>query len=160
MSSKKAYALDYAYQTSPKKEKKVQEDFKVIKSNKKKTAKLLKQHAKFNMLIASTVVFTMLMIISYRCNVITEKNFEIQKLEKELSSVNALYTAAEINLNKNSDVSYIEAYAKQQLGMQRPEKNQIIYINSEAETSVNKITEDSKFLLAFQKIKQAIINII
>ena len=41
----------------------------------------------------------------------------------------ALITS-QIDVEQNTDVSQIEAYAKQQLGMQKPDKNQTIYVNT------------------------------
>ena len=66
--------------------------------------------------------FAMSMIIIYRFNVINEKNLKSQALKKQ----------------QNTDLNKIEAYAKQQLGMQKPGKNQTIYVDtSEASRVVN-----------------------
>lgn len=61
----------------------------------------------------------MSVIITYRFGLINEKNLEVQNLEKELEIVSSQATTAQIEVDQNTDLNSIEAYAKQQLGMQK-----------------------------------------
>lgn len=103
-------------------------------SKRSKQAKT-KVQAKRKLANMSTVVvilcfFAMAMIITYRYNLISEKNLNSQKLKKELEEVESALITSQIDVEQNTDVSQIEAYAKQQLGMQKPDKNQTIYVNT------------------------------
>ncbi|MDO4282609.1 MAG: hypothetical protein Q4D02_03155 [Clostridia bacterium] len=79
--------------------------------------------------------FAMSMIIIYRFNVINEKNLQSQALKKELEQVDASLVSAQMEVEQNTDLNKIEAYAKQQLGMQKPGKNQTIYVDTSEEAS-------------------------
>lgn len=74
--------------------------------------------------------FGMAMIITYRFNLINEKNLEVQKLKSELVTAEATLTGSQIEVEQKTDINKIEAYAKQQLGMQKPDKNQTIYVDT------------------------------
>ena len=98
-------------------------------SKRSKQAKT-KVQAKRKLANMSTVVvilcfFAMAMIITYRYNLISEKNLNSQKLKKELEEVESALITSQIDVEQNTDVSQIEAYAKQ-----KPDKNQTIYVNT------------------------------
>lgn len=102
-------------------------------------------------------IFAMTMIIVYRYGVINEKNLNAQQLKKELVSTEAAISTAKINVEQNTDLNKIETYAKQQLGMQKPDKNQTIYIDtSNANTSVQ-VHEEKSF---FQDMSDSIKNFV
>lgn len=86
--------------------------------------------------------------LSYRYNLISEKNLQIQRLNIELNDVQAELTNAEIALSGMVDIEEIEAYAKQQLGMKEMSKNQIVYVETDTNTSI--ISPDKENL--FEKI--------
>jgi hypothetical protein len=50
-------------------------------------------------------------------------------LEKELNGINMTNSQMQIALEEKVDLSSIEQFAKEKLGMQRPDKFQINYIN-------------------------------
>lgn len=121
-------AYDFEPERKQKETKKVQ--FKVIK-NKNVNKNKAKKANKTSLVITTLLIFGMLIVINYRYNIISEKNLEVQRLQLEEAEVNALVTNAEIEYSKMVDIVEVEAYAKQQLGMQEPEKSQMVYVGSE-----------------------------
>lgn len=90
--------------------------------------------------------FAMSMIIIYRFNVINEKNLKTQALKKELEQVDSTLVSAQIEVEQNTDLNKIEAYAKQQLGMQKPGKNQTIYVDTSEANRVVDNKQDTTIL--------------
>lgn len=74
--------------------------------------------------------FAMGMLITYRYNLISEKNLKTQELKSNLATVEANLLNKQIEVEQSTDLNKIEAYAKQQLGMQKPDKNQTVYIDT------------------------------
>lgn len=144
MIANKNYAYDLSIAEPLRKEQpNIKKDFKVIKGNKKtvkknvKSAKIVSKKSRASLIITTLSIFTMLIILSYRYNIISEKNLKIQRLNIEQEKVNSILTNTEISVSQTIDKNFIESYAKQQLGMQKPEKVQIVYINSDYDTKVN-----------------------
>ncbi len=90
-------------------------------------------------------VFSMTMIIVYRFGVINEKNLYVQELKDNIVTTESAIATAKINVEQNTDLNKIETYAKQQLGMQKPDKNQIIYIDSSDTNTSVKLQENKSF---------------
>ena len=88
--------------------------------------------SKKNTLVVSMVlvVFAMSMIITYRYSLISEKNLKVQKLKSSLASVEAKLLNKQIEIEQKTDLNKIEAYDKQQLGMQKPDQSQTVYIDT------------------------------
>ncbi|MBR5228107.1 MAG: hypothetical protein IKV94_05690 [Clostridia bacterium] len=111
-----------------------------------------------SLVITTLSVFAMLVVISYRYNIISEKNLTVQRLEIEHTEAAALLTNAEVEYNKMVDIVEVEAYAKQQLGMQEPEKSQMVYLASDYEKQV--ISDSGNFITKIvDDIKQKIKDI-
>lgn len=121
-------AYDFEPERKQKETKKIQ--FKVIK-NKNVNKNKAKKANKTSLVITTLLIFGMLIVINYRYNIISEKNLEVQRLQIAEAEANALVTNAEIEYSKMVDIVEVEAYAKQQLGMQEPEKSQMVYVGSE-----------------------------
>lgn len=133
--------------------KKQEEKFKLIK-NKNINIK----SNKATLVLTTLAIFAMLMIVTYRYNLISEKNLKVQQLKDELETAKSELATTQIAVEKVMDVNYVEAYAKQQLGMQKPEKSQLIYINMENEESVKKTSSVNMIMSLVDKIKGAIKN--
>lgn len=104
--------------------------------------------------------FAMSMIIIYRFNVINEKNLQSQALKKELEQVDASLVSAQMEVEENTDLNKIEAYAKQQLGMQKPSKNQTIYVDTSEASKVVSTEQETTILESVTNfIRNAIKNI-
>lgn len=133
--------------------KKQEEKFKLIKNK--------NIHIKSNkatLVLTTLAIFAMLMIVTYRYNLISEKNLKVQQLKDDLETAKSELATTQIAVEKVMDVNYVEAYAKQQLGMQKPEKSQLIYINMENEESVKKTSSVNMIMSLVDKIKGAIKN--
>lgn len=133
--------------------KKQEEKFKLIK-NKNINIK----SNKATLVLTTLAIFAMLMIVTYRYNLISEKNLKVQQLKDDLETAKSELATTQIAVEKVMDVNYVEAYAKQQLGMQKPEKSQLIYINMENEESVKKTSSVNMIMSLVDKIKGAIKN--
>ena len=92
-------------------------------------------------------------VITYRYNVISEKNLQTQNLKSELSKVESNLLTSQIEVEQETDLNKIEQYAKQQLGMQKPDKNQTIYVDTSQTGSTVKVEDDDNL---FNKIIQGI----
>ncbi len=146
-------SLAYDLEVAPKKEYVPnKKDFKVIKSNVNKKVKAKK--SKLSLVLTVTALFSMLIIVSLRYNVISEKNLELQRLQMEETDVNSVLAMTEIEVEKTIDKDTVESYAKQQLGMQKPEKSQIVYINSEYETKVESVENNNIIQKGIDKLKE------
>ena len=84
---------------------------------------------------------------------ISEKNLEVQNLKKELNKVESGLVSSQIDVEQGTDLNKIEAYAKQQLGMQKPDKNQTIYVDTSIDEGT---TQVEKTLNVFEKIVENI----
>ena len=162
MIANKAYAYDFNIPAVEEDYVPSKKDFKIIKSPKIKTEvntnvqKQLKSKSKLSLILSVVAIFTMLIIISYRYNVISEKNLELQRLKINKSSVESELATTAIATEKMIDKDMVESYAKQQLGMQKPEKSQIVYINSKYETKVEEIENNNIFEKVVDKLKNII----
>ncbi len=143
-----AYDLN-RFEVAPKKTK--EPEFKVIKSKKQ----AVKPRSKVSLVVTAISIFAMLIVISYRYNLISEKNLEVQRQNMLLEDATSILATTEINAEQNSNLDYIESYAKQQLGMQKPEKSQIVYINANYDSEVKSLEEQN----IFSKLADSIKNI-
>ena len=143
-----AYDLN-RFEVAPKKIK--EPEFKVIKSKKQ----AVKPRSKVSLVVTAISIFAMLIVISYRYNLISEKNLEVQRQNMLLEDATSILATTEINAEQNSNLDYIESYAKQQLGMQKPEKSQIVYINANYDSEIKNLEEQN----IFSKLADSIKNI-
>lgn len=123
----------------------------------KKTA--VNEKIKVKTVFLISCLFVMLMVITYRYNVISESNLTLQNLKTELERVQSNLAATEMTVEQSTDLSKIEAYAKQKLGMQKPDKNQIVYIDTSKNANVVKEDNVSFVDKIIENIKGYINNI-
>lgn len=153
--SKRAYDYDF-YESGNAARKREYEYTEKVEKEKRytKVKKTENVNNKASAIFTVLGVFAMTMIIVYRYGIINEKNLNAQQLKKELVSTEAAISTAKINVEQNTDLNKIETYAKQQLGMQKPDKNQTIYIDtSNSNTSVQVPEGKSFFQGVFDGIK-------
>lgn len=130
------------------------------RKNRRKTAnKKPKAQAKAKTRVSSVVmivcVFIMALVLVYRYNVINEKNLKSQSLASDLTKAESALVTSQIEVEKNTDLNEIEAYAKQKLGMQKPDKSQTIYVDTSKTNNLVEIQNKSTFI---QKIEKNISN--
>lgn len=96
--------------------------------------------------IASVIIaFAMIMVMTYRFNIISEKNLISQQLKTDLEAAEANLLASKIAVEQNTNMDYIEAYAKQKLGMQKPTSSQTVYVDTSNITQVVEVSENLSF---------------
>lgn len=151
VATQRKYAYDYEETPKERKPRKA-----AVKKTEVKVEKKINNKSKVRLVASIITVFSMLMVITYRYNLINEKNLEVQSLKKEYKRVAAEVSLAQIELEQHLNLSMVENYAKQKLGMQKPEKNQIIYVDTRQEEYINNAEENNDF---FEQIKQTITDI-
>ena len=156
MPARKIYE-DY-YETGSTAKKRQLDTIYEEKSNRKTGKNVVnrpKLKRKSNILIFSFILtaFAMTMLITYRFNVISEKNLKdfdefwnYNTLKDELNSVEAALLNSQIDVEQNTNLDEIEAYAKQKLGMQKPDKNQTVYIDTSDSTAEVEEGESLNFI--------------
>jgi cell division protein FtsB len=111
-------------------------------------------------MISIIFVFSMIMLITYRYNVISEKNLVTQNLKSELETAESNLLAAKIAVEQDTNLDYIEAYAKQKLGMQKPTSSQTIYVDTSNITQVVEVNENLSVIENIvNKVKETLISI-
>lgn len=95
----------------------------VKKTEKKRT--VTRRAKKF---AAIGVLWMCAMLLLVRYAVITEQCRQVELLTNQLSETKAEVVQAQLDLNKEINLSYIEEYASTELGMVRPATSQEVYI--------------------------------
>lgn len=110
--------------------------------------------------ISIIFAFSMIMAITYRYNIISEKNLMAQKLKGDLDTAEATLLTSKISVEQSTNLDYIEAYAKQKLGMQKPTSSQTIYVDTSNITQVVEVNENLSVIgKIVSKLKESINNI-
>lgn len=128
---------NYEYSTNP---RKLQPDYqrKTRKRNLKIVEDVPRQEVKISaeqkrkhvkLTIAVIVIFSLLLTISYRNSEINEKFSEVQKLKKDLSSIEKENEQTEVGIQNSLNLNTIEKLAKEKLGMQKLTNKQTLYIS-------------------------------
>ena len=130
----------YQYETSPRKlepeytpiknpykSKKTTARKKDSKNEKEKALKIKKQ--KQRVIKYLTVGFLILFAISYRNSKIDESFAKVQKIKEELSEVKKQNAQLEVSIENGLNLNNLEQEAKEQLGMQKLNPRQIIYVS-------------------------------
>ena len=133
----------YQYETSPRKvqpdysprrtsrpQKSEEEQIKELREKKQKQNALKLAKRKHHKNIAVIVgLFLMLLTISYRNSLITEKFTEIQNIKSQLAAVEKTNGQTEVSIESSLNLKNIEKSAKKKLGMQKLENDQKVYIS-------------------------------
>lgn len=149
---------NYAYDYEEYRKEDKRPNIKLIK-NKNVSNKSKNKVSKVSLVFSTLCIFAMLVIISYRYNLISEKNLTVQRLEMSQIEAEALLTAAEVDYSKMVDIVEVEAYAKQQLGMQEPEKSQMVYLGSDYNKPIVANNTQGFFSNLLNSVKQKISEI-
>ncbi|MCR4434569.1 MAG: cell division protein FtsL [Clostridiales bacterium] len=104
----------------------VYEENKVLKEKKKHRTN---NRAKLRTVCAILIVFAACFTIIYRYAAITELNYKVVKQNKIYESIKDENTRLRVEISKETDLNKIRAVAESKLGMQRPDKYQIVYMN-------------------------------
>lgn len=111
-------------------------------------------------IISIITAFALLMVMTYRYNVISEKNLMSQQLKSNLEATEANLLASKIAVEQNTNIDYIEAYAKQKLGMQKPTSSQTVYVDTSNITQVVEVNGNLNVIESIiSKVKETISSI-
>lgn len=130
------------------------------KNKVRRNVKVNSKSKTFGVVCGVLCAFGMTIIMSYRYNLINEKNLAAIGLKSDLEAAQADLLNAQIAVEQSTNLTEVEAYAKQKLGMQKPDKNQIIYVDTSdvsSNMSVNKTISSEGSII--NNIKQKITNL-
>lgn len=118
---------NYVYGTAAEKlEYNVYEENKVLKA--KKQAKS-NNKIKLKAVCFVLVIFASCLVLMYRYALITELNYNISKLEKEYNEIRNQNSRLKLAIEKDMDLNKVREIAEKRLGMQKPDRYQMVYIN-------------------------------
>ncbi len=121
-----------------------EEDDKIREVKKTQSRKVkLKEQRKLNFfIIAGILILSVAAYFMISKNVqVHETSDEIKKLQSELAMLESNTSQKMFELEQSVDLDSVEEIASTRLNMQRPEKYQIVYINSQSD-DVAKVTAD------------------
>lgn len=152
----------YQYETSPRKmeprykntpkTKKSPKKLEVIKNEPKKKAGISKKEKakRRSQLCSVLVIFTLLLVISYRNSLITEEFNSIQNLKSNLATIEKENKQLEVSIEGSLNLTKIEKIASEQLGMQKQTVEQTIYTElpkeDYIEASIQEVEEEQSWL--------------
>lgn len=90
-----------------------------------------KPRLRFTTVLMALVIAVGAFFILYRAVTITAMTNEITKKEKQLSDLQAANQQTSLEIDRSLDLKKIEETATQRLGMRRPEKFQMVYVDLE-----------------------------
>lgn len=82
------------------------------------------------------VFFAIAFAICYRYSLINEEFIALRNVKKEYENIQNVNEQIEADIESKTDLTYIENYAKYQLGMQKPSDAQLRYVNIEKKDRV------------------------
>ncbi|ADH61191.1 cell division protein FtsL [Thermoanaerobacter mathranii subsp. mathranii str. A3] len=138
--AQREYNYEYPPYTSEEKEQK-----QVRKTKKKRKLK--------NLLLV-VFVSSLSVLILYRYTIIYQKSIALDKMEKQIQYTENLNQQLKAQIASLTNPARIEEIAKEKLGMQMPEENQIVYISvgekpkvAEEKKSEEKSQDKSNFFM-------------
>lgn len=85
-----------------------------------------------------SVFFALFFFVCYRYSLLNEEFSDIKKLQSELAEVQAVNDQLQADIESKTDLTYVENYAKYQLGMQKPSSSQLQYVSVEKEDKITR----------------------
>lgn len=110
-------------------ERKIYQDYYQQKNNDEvNSAKRRKTRNKLRAISKLCIVFVIAVIITSRFAVISEYSYKINKMETEFAELQKVNERLNLQLAQLQDITWIEEYAGDRLGMIYPENTDIIYV--------------------------------
>ena len=147
-------ARSYQYGTSPRKiepnyrpRKKNTQKEKIIKANEEQQrinnlkAEKRRNHKNIAMIVG---VFLILLAISYRNSLITERFNEIQDKKSELAAIEKTNGQLEVSIESSLNLGNVEKEAKKSLGMNKLSDKQKVYVTLPKKDYIESTTESVK----------------
>ena len=114
------------------------------------------RYIKIYMIAAVVVVLCFTMI--YRQSVILESNQNIKALEKEYTSLVAANQAMKSKIDTSLEMGEIEKFAREELGMMKPETGQIFYVDMNMEDTGSSGSVSDSGMISVSGIQGALVN--
>lgn len=108
-------------------------------------------------LIAAIVVILCFTMI-YRQTVILESNQQIKALEKEYSAIIASNQAMQSKIDTSLEMGEIEKFAREELGMMKPETGQVFYVDMDMEDTGSSGSVDESGMTVISGIQGTLVN--
>ena len=114
------------------------------KEKQKVKANKPKKETKYNYkpVIYIGLAFAMLFTISYRYSLINEKYNEKESIKSQVSDIEKQNEQLRVSIENSLNLTSIEEAAKNQLGMQKLDNNQKVYLNLQKKDYVQPATEE------------------
>ena len=110
---------------APKIQYDVYEENKVLKQKKAyRVNKRVKLKAVFTILLVFSLCFT----LTYRYALLTEMNYKISKTNRQYNELRDENARLKVDIEKSIDLVKIKELAETRLGMQKPDRNQVVYV--------------------------------
>lgn len=145
---------DFEYGTSPRKQQpkirknnnniNIKKQLKINERQRKEALKLEKKAHNKNILFVF-VIFLILLAISYRSSLINEKFSQIRSAKDELSAIQKTNGQLEVSIETGLNLSNVEKSVKEQLGMQKLDNSQKVYVTLDKKDYVELSSEDIEF---------------
>lgn len=120
---------DYEYihgSTAKKLNYDVYEENKVLKAKRQYKNN---RKAKFKLVVTILAVLLAGLTVVYRYALITQMSYSINQTEKQYYSLRNENSKLRVQLEQDTDLTSIKQLAETKLGMQKPDKSQIVYIS-------------------------------
>ena len=147
-------ARSYQYGTSPRKiepsyrpRKKTTQKEKIKKANEEQQrinnlkAEKRRHHKNIAMIVG---IFLILLAVSYRNSLITERFNEIQDKKSELAAIEKTNGQLEVSIESSLNLSNVEKSAKKSLGMNKLSDKQKVYVTLPKKDYIESTTESVK----------------
>jgi cell division protein FtsL len=99
-----------------------------LKSEKAKLKILKGRKYRRKAIVWTLIVFAAFFTIIARYSIMTQLNYDIARLNKELKAQNAVNSSLTVELDKKVNLPRIRHIAQSELGMKMPESYQIVYV--------------------------------
>ena len=115
--------------------KKLAKKPEAVKLSAKTNAKTNSTNTLKNLALVS-VFFCLFFMVCYRYSLINEQFSNIKKLKSELLTIQTSNEQIQADIESKTDLTYVENYAKYQLGMQKPSNSQIQYVHVDKQDKI------------------------
>ncbi len=133
-------------------------DSRNVNGRKRKTASFSLNRPAFAVFMFVATLVVLCCCVIYRQTVILESNQEIKKLEKEYAAILATNQAMQAEIDMWLEMGEVERYAREELGMIKPETSQIFYIDMKMEDMSGKGSVSESAANAAYGIQGSLVN--
>ncbi|RCX16564.1 hypothetical protein DFR58_11057 [Anaerobacterium chartisolvens] len=139
---------------APKIEYDVYEENKVLKAKKTQRSN---NKAKLKMVFAIFLVFIAGSAVMLRYTMITQINYSIDSRNKEYARISNENAKLEIAIQQEMDLVKVKEIAESKLGMHKPDKYQIVYVNIPRE-NLSIVSEKYKEKSSGEEVLKSVLN--